>query len=350
MDQGFNFDCSLILDSADGWGYAREPVLAVMPDGSLLCTLLSGGPLEPDNRNVTLAVRSFDAGRTWTEPKVLFYHRSRAAYTTELFTGGTLPLLFVQTYAAESRYREICTFMSVTRDSGRTWSEPVSVPGPSAHVNTRHGIILSNGDWLFPVYWQQTDRKWDWEQIPVGNDIHMDWPSCCGAMISADGGNSFHTYGDLKAQFPLMENACVEVEEGHVVMLMRAEKCEFLYRSDSYDYGRTWSEAAVCKIPSASSKIVLEKYEDKILLVHNDVKGNQMTQRKNLSIWVSRDGMETWVRKIPLTGEDTVMFYPHIAADQSGMIYLACENSRQSYCLRIHLDQLFEEGQDGRMA
>ena len=87
MDQGFYFDCSLILDSADGWGYAREPVLAVMPDGSLLCTLLSGGPLEPDNRNVTLAVRSFDAGRTWTEPEVLFYHRSRAAYTTEIFTG-----------------------------------------------------------------------------------------------------------------------------------------------------------------------------------------------------------------------------------------------------------------------
>ena len=75
-----------------------------------------------------------------------------------------------------------------------------------------------------------------------------------------------------------------------------------------------------------------------------------MTQRKNLSIWVSRDGMKTWVRKIPLTGEDTVMFYPHFAADKAGMIYLACENSRQSYCLRIHLDRLLEDGQDGRMA
>ena len=48
--------------------YAREPVIRRMPDGSLLCLFLTGGPTEPHNENKTVACRSFDGGDTWTEP------------------------------------------------------------------------------------------------------------------------------------------------------------------------------------------------------------------------------------------------------------------------------------------
>ena len=33
--------------------YAREPVIRRLPDGSLLCLFLTGGPTEPDNQNIT---------------------------------------------------------------------------------------------------------------------------------------------------------------------------------------------------------------------------------------------------------------------------------------------------------
>ena len=38
--------------------FGREPVLAKMPDGSLICTALTGGPREPDNDNVVTVVRA----------------------------------------------------------------------------------------------------------------------------------------------------------------------------------------------------------------------------------------------------------------------------------------------------
>lgn len=341
----FMYENSLIMDAASSWGYIREPVLALMPDGKLICTFLSGGKQEPENGNVTLKVMSTDGGRHWSDPEVLFYHRARAAYTTEIFTGGEHPKMFVHTYAAESRYREICTFVSETIDNGETWSDPISFPGPFAHVNTRQGILLSDGNWLFPVYWQEVDRKWDWEQIPTENSIHMDWPSVCGVLLSEGAGVHMQCYGELRSkEYPLMENACIELEKEHIAMLIRAEGCNFLYRSDSYDNGKHWSPAGLCNIPSVSSKFVLKKYKDKILLIHNAVQGEGMQSRTGLSIWVSEDNMQSWNRRYPLVKEGVIMFYPHAAVDeQKGILYLACENARQSYCVRIDLQALLTE-------
>lgn len=38
--------------------FGREPVLSKMPDGSLICTALTGGPREPDNDNAVTVVRA----------------------------------------------------------------------------------------------------------------------------------------------------------------------------------------------------------------------------------------------------------------------------------------------------
>lgn len=38
--------------------FGREPVLAKMPDGSPICTALTGGPREPDNDNAVTVVRA----------------------------------------------------------------------------------------------------------------------------------------------------------------------------------------------------------------------------------------------------------------------------------------------------
>lgn len=341
----FNCRANLILDVSKTYGYAREPVLARMGDGSLICTFLSGGHTEPENQNITLVTRSYDDGLTWSDPQVLFYHRKRAAYTTEIFTGAEKPMMFVHTYAAESRYREICTFLSVSDDNGKTWSEPVSLPGAASHVNVRKGIVLSNGKWLFPVYWQEVRERWDWEQIPTSNEIHNHWPSCCGVLHGEKNGTCFKESGYLTSPYVLMENNCVEAEAGHVIMLMRAQGCTELYRSDSFDYGETWQDAYPCGIPSASSKITLLSRKGKILLIHNAcAETESMEGRKNLSIWVSEDGMHSWSTKYKLMAQDESMFYPHAFLDEERKaVYIACENTRQSYCLRVPFSELWDE-------
>lgn len=39
-----------------------------MPDGSLVCFSLSGGPTEPHNDNAVFVTHSYDNGKTWSEP------------------------------------------------------------------------------------------------------------------------------------------------------------------------------------------------------------------------------------------------------------------------------------------
>ena len=90
--------------------------------------------------------------------------------------------------------------------------------------------------------------------------------------------------------FPLWENNIVELENGDLIMLMRAERSGFLYKSISHDGGYTWSEAEKTDIPNPNSKITLIRQENKILLFHNpnsNYQGVIFDMRKPLSLWIS---------------------------------------------------------------
>ena len=57
-----------------GKKYGREPVIAVMPNGTLVCVMLTGGPTEPHNDNVAVISKSYDSGKMWDKLKLLFRH------------------------------------------------------------------------------------------------------------------------------------------------------------------------------------------------------------------------------------------------------------------------------------
>lgn len=315
--------------------YGREPILRRMPDGSLLCTFLTGGAREPDNENFVAAVRSFDGGRTWTAPETLFSHSRRGVWATEIFTEGEYPFIAVHTYNAESHYRELQTFLSYSFDGGESWSKPSSLPCGLNGVSLRQGIVLSNGEWLFPLYWQETVHDFDqWPEDFAGPAF------VCGAAASSDEGISFQRFGSLRAEgVSLWEPNCVELEDGHVVMLMRAMR--YLYVSESFDYGRTWSEPRETLIPAANSKITLMKVRGQILLIHNPTADADWNGRTNLEIWVSDDMMRTWKKKIPLMPPEERWFYPHgFADDREELLYLAVENGKRHELLRIPYAEL----------
>ena len=84
---------------------AREPVLRRMKDGSLICAVLTGGDMEPQNENVVQIVRSLDDGETWSAPETVFKHKKRGCWCSEIFTGCERVFAFVHTYYAQSHYR-----------------------------------------------------------------------------------------------------------------------------------------------------------------------------------------------------------------------------------------------------
>ena len=317
--------------------YGREPVLRRMPDGTLVCLFLSGGEKEPSNDNVVMISRSKDDGETWTQPEVLFAHSHRAAWVPEVFTEGEIPFAFVHTYNAESWYRELKTYRSFTYDCGKTWTQPASLPCGLDGVSMRQGIVMSSGEWLFPLYWQEVrEGAFDWDE----NILTAPSNFCCGVAISADEGRTFYRFGALRnAEIGLWEPNCVELEEGHIVMMMRGLR--YLFVSESYDYGRTWSEPRESVIPNANTKVTLLKVENSILLINNFVPRAAFEARTHLEIWVSHDMMRSWKKKLPIMPPEESWFYPHAYADeQQRMLYVACENKNRHELIKIPFDEL----------
>lgn len=317
--------------------YAREPILRRMPDGSLICLFLTGGPTEPHNENVAMASRSYDGGQTWTQPEVLFSHARRGVWCTELFAECDPPFIAVHTYNAESWYRELQTFISYSFDGGETWQEPSSFPCGLNGVSLRQGIVLSSGEWLFPLYRQEVRTGFDWPE-----DILTTKPGfLCGVAVSSDEGMSFQRYGALRSDegVPLWEPNCAELENGHIVMLMRAQK--YLYVSESFDYGRTWSDPRETRIPNANTKLTLLKVRGQILLISNFAADPSWEGRTHLEIWISDDFMRTWKKKLPIMPPEERWFYPHAFADEwENMLYVACENGKRHELIKIPFDEL----------
>lgn len=307
--------------------YAREPILRRMKDGSLVCTFLTGGPYEPHNDNVIAISRSEDDGVTWSKPETLFSHDNRGCWCTEIFTDCETPFAVVHTYNAPSHYRELQTFCSFCDESGKNWSEPISFRGNANGCSFRQGFRLSNGDILFPVYWQEVHNGFNWPDKENGWD-NYNCPFVTGVAISHDNGKSYTRYGDIRSDVSLWEPNAVEVEDGHIILYCRAGAPEMMI-TESFDYGKTWSKPVRSGIPNPDSKITVLKIRGQIIMINNFE--SEFGKREKLYISKSKDG-KNFEKVVAVDDENERFFYPHaFADDEKEMLYVAYENGKDHW-------------------
>lgn len=299
--------------------FAREPIIRKMGDGSLICTFLTGGVNEPENENYVAVSRSFDDGVTWSEPEELFNNEKLGVWVTEIFNEGEYPLMAVHTYNKFSHYKELQTYFSVSTDNGKNWSEPQSFKGDINGCSLRQGIVLSNGDIMFPLYWQEEDFSFS-----------------SGAGILKKGEQEWHRFGYLQnSEFSFWEPNAIEVENGHIIMYLR-NNTGVLYISESFDYGRTWSEPIPSNIVHSDTKVTVLKIKDDIIMINNAVASG----RTHLEISKSRDGIN-FTHVCFLLEREEKFFYPHaFADDESKMLYVAYENTIKHYLAKISYEEL----------
>jgi len=360
---------SSVFDGWQGYRLACAATLAQAPNGDLLCCWMSGSGHEPADDNCVLLARSTDKGRTWSEPRLWLppiedAERGPLAAVIGAFyptDDGRLILIGYHLPAAK-HYTEEFFFRIESHDSGHTWSEPerqVLRPANDA-VTTHSPIRLSSGEYLFPgQFFEKRPRPL---VAPVEQLVHarseeeaLAMPAGegrdaykfathlhgCSAFLSAhEDGRGMVEYGHIANRpLGLLEPTCVQLRDGRIVMLMRAEWGGFLWRAESADGGRTWSEAWETEIPNPSSKSYLIRLSDgRVALIHNATGERGVWGRRDpLSIWISDDELASWsIREDVLRGG--MLAYPNAIRVDGRLVFAYDRDRRQAWFVEVEID------------
>jgi len=314
----FKFSKRLLIAGSrrDGKRFPQchAPSLGRSPDGRLAAAYFAGiRERDPGTAIWGSCMVSEDGEEPhWKELKVLAKVNQNAHWNPVLFNDseGRLWLFFK---------------VGDTVEGWETWKcqlndnfDPVRPPIRLSRLFGRGGrgpvrsapIILSNGGWLAPA---STEKTVGYRMVERNGYTYRTPDAIWNAFTdgSSNGGKSWRKskpvpldrrkWGELGG---LIQPTLWESSHGNVHMLLRSTHGK-LFRSDSSDYGRTWSQAEPTDIPNPNSAIDVAKLEDGTLVLgYNPVSGNWVP-RDPLSVAYSSGEGRVWSQ--PVTVEQTPM-------------------------------------------
>lgn len=286
------------------------------PDGSLLAAWFGGK--EEGNPDVGIWLARFKDGK-WAPA-------TRAAKIAEVAHWN--PVLFRDPkrgvylfFKAGADIPQWSTYWMHSAD-GVTWSEPKELvagdKGGRGPVKNPP-IVLSDGAWLAPA---STESK-AWKPF---------------ADRSEDGGLTWTRSADFMEKGGIQPTFW-ESSPGHVFGLMRTNKC-WIYRTESKDGGRTWSEAVKSSLPNNNSGIDAVRLDDgRVLLVYNPV-GIDWGPRTPLTLAVSSDDGVSWSSLAHLEAEKGEYSYPTIVRTAKGVAIVYTWKRERVRCWQVPLEAL----------
>ncbi|HEX9889487.1 MAG TPA: exo-alpha-sialidase [Nitriliruptorales bacterium] len=262
---------------------------------------------------------------TWGTPSAIPYGQPDSTHNTVLFTGadGTIHNFF--TVRRGGSHSESTLEYATSADHGRTWSDPVFVREEHGWMFGNRPFRMSNGEAIVPVYKEafpwgvgflvSGDDFATWEVFP--SPVEGPWPG-----IGVGG----------------LQGATEELEDGHLVSFMRTQ-ARLIYRTESFDYGRTWTPAVPTEFPNPWSRVDLIKAPDgSLVLAYNP----SASDRTPLVLTLSEDGGLTWPYEVTVEDEPDQRFsYPFLFITSDGMIHLGYSHRENAVNMR-HV--VFNEG------
>jgi hypothetical protein len=305
-----------------------EPILRRMPDGSLLCVAQCGDVLEPAPGNRVRAFRSEDDGETWVDTGLVYPETGEAVNVTEVMVLDGVVHAFAAVH--NGRFLNMRCEVLQSHDSGGTWTLAGPTPHFPAFCFVRGMLPLAGGEIIlpcqhFPVSEQENARlvRASHNITPVRQQPAV-WSAAIDhirndVMISGDGGRSFErfagprvaTKGQSGRPWVWTEPTLAQLSDGTLVMLLRIDGTGRLWRSESTDRGRTWSEVVATDIPNPGNKPKLIPLPDgRIALIHTPNADQGFTHRHPLSLWISDDDLAGFADRRVLTDFPGCYCYP----------------------------------------
>ncbi len=316
------------------WTTAHGPGLLETPAGTILCCWFAG-TYEGDTDINIVCSRLEKGSDRWSEPFYISHNDDRSDQNPSLFLApnGDIWCMYTSQLGRQPgkdnmQYTSVVK-RQISTDDGLSWSEP-EIMFPEEGTFARQPIqVLSNGRWIYGL-WLCTDSA-----SGLAGD-----PSA--VQISDDQGVTWHRV-DIPESAGRVHPSMVELEPGHVIAFMRSREADFIYRSESFDYGETWTAPEPTVLPNNNSGIATIKLTSGRVAIaynHNSApstygqKGAWPALRNPVSIALTEDGGKTFplIRHIE-RGEGYVgdenkfnnrqYEYPCLMQAADGMIHLA---------------------------
>lgn len=264
---------------------------------------------------------SKDAGRTWSEPRLLVSDSQKMDGDPNILVDGNRVFVFTTRVNFPNKIDKSWTMMIRSEDNGDTWSKPSEIFIPRQYIagKQHNGIKLRDGTYLFGIAWD----KWPELGMRARTEGEMDLTT--GVMLSKDGthwtlSGALHTFVEKVTPGGtngLCEPSLVELEDGEVLMLLRSGASHH-YESRSRDSGITWSEPKPSSLSGHNTPTALWRLQQnpkEIIAVWN----NSPLTRYPLSTAISSDGGRTWSAPRILAATDGLQVsYPGITQAADG--------------------------------
>ena len=297
------------------------------PNGDLLYSFYAGTREGADDV-ATYMSRLRVGAKTWTEPRVIFDEPNQPDGNAVLWTDKDTTYLFFSTIRGDG-WTDADLRLIRSTDNGRTWSDPQYIRQEWGWLFGTRPFRMSNGEVLVPIY---SERLWaagwyipsddytTWVPYPSADDTQ--WPTSPNGAI---------------------QPATVELEPGHLLAYLRTRD-RAIYRTESFDYGRTWTPAEPTGLPNNNARVALLKLANgNLVLAYNPITSGRSILRLSLST----DQGRTWTSHVDIESEPGAEFsYPYLMQTGDGMIHLAYTHRRQSMRHLVFNEEFVRAGAD----
>lgn len=295
-----------------GYKSAHSPALLELPNGDLLCAWFAG-TFEGSPDVSIVCARLPKGAAKWEEPEMVSGDPERSEQNPSLFLspdGAVWAMYTAQLARAEGKDNMQFTSIvrrQISRDGGKTWSAP-DVLFPREGTFCRQPIqILSNGRWIFS----------NWICTDCSDGLAGD-PTVF--QISDDQGKTWRQVEMPKSNGRVHANV-VEIENGHLVAFMRSRAADNIYRSESSDFGESWSAPVPTVLPNNNSSVsVIRLKSGRVAIAYNPT--HTPNPDPNAAAW---PGLRCPVA-VALS-EDGGLTFPLIRHMELGEGYVGAENS-----------------------
>lgn len=269
---------SYVFEESDSFKEVHASTLVKINDGQYLVAWFAGTKEGQDDVGIWMAKGD---GVNWSHAKEIVKVRNDAHWN---------PILFIDSQDNIHLYfkvgKEIPTWETwhmVSEDNGDSWTAPKELVkgdrGGRGPVKNKP-IILSNGNWLAGA--STENDKW-----------------VCFADLSTDQGLTWERTENIPFDTVdfvgkgMIQPALWESSPGNVHMLMRSSNGN-IYRSDSKNYGKNWSEAYNIGMPNPNSGIDLIILRNNNLILAYNPDNENWGSRGTLLLAESKDNGTNW--------------------------------------------------------